>query len=784
MWIYLSCSTTVSIGFMSIASMLDSAVEFWTLAALLIQLVLAVVISVLMRYRGSCDCITSEDYLRSMKSSLPFTYETWFSFLSLSLQLFIAGVVFRSEYKLGVMLGSCWSTSLYFATWLSSGLSAYLVAELLTVEDSRGLIRAGYSPQRNQVRRSYGLLFISSVALLAFSLDLRMECAAGSQSEPNACNMTTMGCVNGVAGMFFSALYFGIVFLASSNEKSSLQPRSVKRVTSFLAVAVLACFSLNASSLTQSVSEYEVHISLYVNSWVCFFISLAICLRQLDTLLPTHSDEDETKELKPRRDRDRSQSNDSTAPTSDASSICFSLRSFESSKKELIEAHLDGEFFEIVPVDEEASTKSNGTRKSSKSRSSSKSKNQTETKPTDFVADRGREPSSLSFEKAEQHLVRDPSPVDSNRAKIEPSGSHGGSSRFVSTDRSSSSGSRKSRQQRRESIDVKVQAAYSSSSASRCSMNRERTRIDPRATNLKSHHSKQKSVRTRQSRSGGRRSRRGLKDNPVNPDVPTIKTDIDEDRDGAQVVLPATVDAGYTKARSRATSRRSSKSPSVQRSEAHPTVDDKKAVEGEQSNLAPLNDMKGEGGGEYYKSNSKITNRQSSKSPSSKRSVRPTADGKTVNKPKPPSVVSRASKKVDQTTQAEHDMVVLVQNSVSSSISEVTTPATLRENSLLTDPGVPIATDTAITSAVDFAKRRANHDSTHFRNNEMLMRVLHGHHDRVREPVAANDNNANQSASQSLLHPTQTPQSLFRLKGQYKGDKTLMRELCGVMEEM
>lgn len=785
MWIYLSCSTTVSIGFMSIASMLDSAMEFWTLAALLIQLVLAVVVSLLMRYRISCDCITSEDYLRSMQSSFPFTYETWFSLLALSLQLFIASVIFRSKYTLGVMLGSCWSTSLYFATWVSSGLSAYLVAELLTVEDSRGLIRAGHCPQRNQVQRSYVLLFISSVALLAFSLDLRMECSAGTQSEPNACNMTTMGCVNGVAGMFISALYFGIVYLVSNKENSSLQPRSVKRFTSFLAVTVLACFSLNASSLTQSVSEYEVHISLYVNSWVCFIISLAICLRQLDALFPSYSDMDETKEAKPRRDRDRSQSNDSTAPTSDASSICFSIRSFESSKKELIEAHLDGEFFEIVPVDEGNSTKSNVTRKSS--RSNSKTKKQKETKPIDLIEERGGDSSPLPIEKVDQHLVRDPSPIGSNRAKIEPSGSHGGSSRYVSTDRSSSSGSRKSRRQRRESIDVKVQAAYSSSSsASRCSTSRERTRSDLRATNYISHHSKQKSVRTRQSSlSGGQRSRRGGRDKRVNPDESTIKTDMDEAQNGAQVVLPDTVDAGYTKASSKATSHRSSKSPNAKRSGAHPTADSKtaKSVEGDQSNYTPLDDMNGElRGGDYYKVNSK-TSRLSSKSPSAK-VARPTADGNTFNKPKLPSFVSRASNKVDQTTQAEHDIVVLVVNSVSSPISEVTTPATLREHSLLTNPGVPVATDTAITSAVDFAKRRANHDNTHFRNNEILTRVLDDHHDRLGGQVAAKVNHVNQITSQSLLHPTQAPQSLFRTKGQHKGQENLMNELCGLMEEM
>lgn len=816
MWIYLACSTTVSIGFMSVASMLDSAMEFWTLAGLLIQLVLAAVVSVLMRYRGSRNCITSpphavlpgthEDYLRSMQSSLPFTYETWFSLLALSLQCFIASVVFRSKYRLGVMLGSCWSTSLYFATWVSSGFSAYLVAELLTVEDSRGLIRAGRYAQRNQVQRSYGLLFIASVALLAFSLDLRMECAAGTQSETiKACDMTTMGCVNGVAGMFSSALYFGIVFLASSNERTSLQPRSVKRFTSILAVAVLVCFSYNASSLTQSVSEYEVHISLYVNSWVCFFISLAICLRQLDAhMLPSYSDEDETKELKPRLDRDRSQSNDSTAAMSDASSFCVSLRSFESSKKELIEAHLGGEFFEIVPADKEASTKSNVTRQSSKSRSSGKSNNLKETKPIGLVGERGGDSSHLSIEKAEQHLHRDPSPVDSNRAKREPSGKlgQGGSTRNVSTDRSSSSGSRKSRRERKESIDVKVPAAHSSSSTSRCSMSRERTRTDPRATNHNSRHSKQRSVRTRQSRSssGGRGIRRGGGDSRGNPDGSTIKTD----PDGAQVVLPVTVDAGYTKPSSRTTSRRSSKSPSAQRSGGslgrcrHPAVDSKtsKSVEVDQSNYTPLTDMNTESidagssrhrvlGGEYHNVNSKITSRQSSKCPSAKRSVArpPTADGKTVDKPKPPSVVSRGPNKIHATIPAEHDIDVVVR-SVSSSISELTTPATLREKSLLTNPGVPVATDSAIISAVDFARRRANHDNTYLRNNEMLMRDLDGHHDSLRGPVAAGANHVNQSTSQSLLHPTQTPQSLFRMKGQSKEQEFLMNELCGVMEEM
>ena len=126
----------------------------------------------------------------------------------------------------------------------------------------------------------------------------------------------------------------------------------------------------------------------------------------------------------------------------------------------------------------------------------------------------------------------------------------------------------------------------------------------------------------------------------------------------------------------------------------------------------------------------------------------------------------------------------MVVRSVSSSISELTTPATLREKSLLTNPGVPVATDSAIISAVDFARRRANHDNTYLRNNEMLMRDLDGHHDSLRGPVAAGANHVNQSTSQSLLHPTQTPQSLFRMKGQSKEQEFLMNELCGVMEEM
>jgi len=231
----------------------------------------------------------------------------------LLINIFASGLVFQPSSYMAVSLSEIWNTNLFFATWITASLSSYLVADLITVHDDSGLLPKECSlVMGNAISRSWILMFIATISLLVFSLTLKIgpSCSDMAMDPSSACSSTIVGIVVGGLGILFPGGYLTISLLdredaanharnlAMSKQKNPiiseapLTAQSTRNLVSAgLSVISLICYSINAALMTSPgppqglMSEQQPPANVYVNSWICFSLSLYLCIRHVEVYL-------------------------------------------------------------------------------------------------------------------------------------------------------------------------------------------------------------------------------------------------------------------------------------------------------------------------------------------------------------------------------------------------------------------------------------------------------------------------------------------------------------------
>jgi len=301
-WLFLflsSCASTASLSVASPAAW-RSTTERVALAAMGTSTAVSLCVAVGFRYRPSRGSLTKPLVDENITLELAVAMGT------LALWLLSAALVFQSSGYMAVAETEIWNTNLFFATWISASFASYLVADLLTVENASGVLPREYSMvMGNAISRAWVLLFIASVSLLAFSITLRSgESCSGLLIETNVCQMTIVGIIFGIVGMVLPG---GYLLVRSLNRHSSLRgqntppmtnaPKSKRNLLStLLSITSFISFSINAAFVTSPTPQLGMSepCNVYFSSWICFAISLYLCIRHAEVYLVPGSTRDIT----------------------------------------------------------------------------------------------------------------------------------------------------------------------------------------------------------------------------------------------------------------------------------------------------------------------------------------------------------------------------------------------------------------------------------------------------------------------------------------------------------
>jgi len=238
-----------------------------------------------------------------MSSSL--TPELFVAILTLGLWLISAGLVFResprSSNYMAVAQTEIWNTNLFFGSWISIFSAVYLVADLITVRNPSGLLPKECSlVMGNAIPRGWVLSFVASLALFVF----------GTGKNGNG-DRAVSAIVFGFLGILLSFIYLLITLLERqsrqsnnsssnsnindlhnskdgnkgkmmSNNNMNNMPKA-RVVSSLLSITSLLCFSINVAFGTAPPSSSSCNV--YFSSWICFAISLYLCIRHAELYL-------------------------------------------------------------------------------------------------------------------------------------------------------------------------------------------------------------------------------------------------------------------------------------------------------------------------------------------------------------------------------------------------------------------------------------------------------------------------------------------------------------------
>jgi len=203
-----------------------------------------------------------------------------------------------------------WNANLYYSSWASFLLCAYLWVEVFTLTDRRGTLKvnvAGPYPlssrlhQDNVFAKRWSLLVLTSVILMSASIVTYTSpsCKGILLKQTSYCNRALLGILLG--GLFQFLIGFGVVALFRLSQMSTQLPRSRDALappagiavlsehtrnlgTSSLAVLSLIVQTVNAGLLTSPTGGGPGNISgtLYFGSWLGFALALEMCIRYLE----------------------------------------------------------------------------------------------------------------------------------------------------------------------------------------------------------------------------------------------------------------------------------------------------------------------------------------------------------------------------------------------------------------------------------------------------------------------------------------------------------------------
>jgi len=184
--------------------------------------------------------------------------------------------------------GSIWDANLFFSTWLAFSLSVSLVADLATIDDRSGLLPCSYKPN-NTIRKGWIYVLVASIVLVMFSLGAAWGgiCTYNNRHEDSRCDyIYTTAFLSGM-GVLTATFSF---ILNRYWQTNKLNDGNLARYG-----AVLAFTSLLSSTANIPVTAANERIgsnssNLFLLCWVCFLLSLRMCLRYVDVFKSPSTD--------------------------------------------------------------------------------------------------------------------------------------------------------------------------------------------------------------------------------------------------------------------------------------------------------------------------------------------------------------------------------------------------------------------------------------------------------------------------------------------------------------
>mmetsp|Transcript_38088 Transcript_38088/g.81301 ORF Transcript_38088/g.81301 Transcript_38088/m.81301 type:complete len:1267 (+) Transcript_38088:285-4085(+) len=298
-WLFLFLSSCASASSLSVSSPAAwrGAAERTALAASGLSAAASLCVALGYRYRPSRGSLTGSDGGRGVDVLSNVTPELGLAVLTLVLCLVSAALVLQPSGYMAVVRTEIWNANLFFSTWISTSLACYLVADLLTTYDASGVLpRESSLVMGNAIARGWSLLFIAALSLMAFSLALRSgDVCSSALMETNVCQMTIVGIIFGFVGMLLPGGYLLVSLLERRTGSSSNGPKSMRYLlSSLLSVISLICYSINASFVTSPVLAPGTSepCNVYFSSWICFAVSLYLCIRHAEAYLVPGSTRD------------------------------------------------------------------------------------------------------------------------------------------------------------------------------------------------------------------------------------------------------------------------------------------------------------------------------------------------------------------------------------------------------------------------------------------------------------------------------------------------------------
>ncbi|KAL7511419.1 hypothetical protein ACHAXN_008371 [Cyclotella atomus] len=202
--------------------------------------------------------------------------ETIMNVLQLVLWCIASAISFGPSRLANDTPSSIWNVNLFYSTLAGLGISAYLVSDGCTAETSAVYLSQGHNFKPVALQRSWVLVMIAQIALVAFCLQGLSFCGEN-------CSQFTLGAALGAVGALIAV---GRVVLSIFQSTRRIRHQGFKKFS----LADIVCCAVNflmasVNAALLSGSKDESSINVYFSCWISFFLSLNQSLRYVDATL-------------------------------------------------------------------------------------------------------------------------------------------------------------------------------------------------------------------------------------------------------------------------------------------------------------------------------------------------------------------------------------------------------------------------------------------------------------------------------------------------------------------
>lgn len=183
-----------------------------------------------------------------------------------------------------------WKDNLFYSSWISLLLCAYLWVEVCTLSDRSGTIKLAelrHLPTNTFTKRWTLFLFVALVVFIASVATYTGPMCQGSLLKSTSyCSNLLTGIVMG--GLFQLFLFLGVAVLyrlSNMHRRDTVDERIVSvwlrdLMSSFAALSSIVVQGFTVALLTSSTGgPANASETLYFGSWVGFFLSIEVCMR-------------------------------------------------------------------------------------------------------------------------------------------------------------------------------------------------------------------------------------------------------------------------------------------------------------------------------------------------------------------------------------------------------------------------------------------------------------------------------------------------------------------------